>query len=355
LDFGLFHLFEATGQRSEYEMVGEQFALMQAAEDLGFSSVWAAEHHFSGYGICPSPAIALAAAAKITTRMRLGTGIVVLPFHNPIRAAEELAFVDLISGGRLDVGFGRGYRPREIAGFGIDPRRTRSIANEAMEVILQAWTQDEVSYHGEHFQVEGLGVSPKPFQQPHPRTFIGSLSPETFELVGKAGANLLFTPTFRPEEDIPRQIAEYKAAITAHGQDPTTKRIGALRMIYVADTNEQALAEIDGPMQWFYAIANEQNQALDDTPLDEVAKYNNRPSNLDQLLANGNLVAGDPEYVLDVLQKMQDEWNLTDLLLWTRIGGLEVDKVLHSMELFSEHVMPALKSRSGETAAAVGD
>ena len=116
MDFGLFHLFEATGQRSEYEMVGEQFALMQAAEDLGFSSVSAAEHHFSGYGICPSPAIALAAAAQITKRMRLGTGIVVLPFHNPIRAAEELAFVDLISGGRLDVGFGRGYRPRRSPG-----------------------------------------------------------------------------------------------------------------------------------------------------------------------------------------------------------------------------------------------
>lgn len=350
MDFGTFHLFESIG-RTESEAVDEQIELMVAAEDLGFSSVWAAEHHFSEYGVCPSAVLALAAVAKLTTTIRLGTGIVVLPFHNPIRAAEELAFVDLLSHGRLEVGVGRGYRPKELAGFGIDPAESRAIANESLEIIRQAWTQDEVNFRGSHFTVEGYSVSPKPMQRPHPRLYLGSLSPETFQLVGRLDVNLLFTPTFGPGENIPAQLEQYRSAVVATGGDLQDKRIGALRMVYVADTTEQAKTEFEQARRAFGEVAHAQNQPRAHDP---VAPYQERytsraaPSSIDDAQAAGNVIAGDPDHVLRQLERMQEAWGLTDLILWTRVGGLSSDRVLHSLELFSQHVMPHLGSGSSD-------
>jgi alkanesulfonate monooxygenase SsuD/methylene tetrahydromethanopterin reductase-like flavin-dependent oxidoreductase (luciferase family) len=258
MDFGTFHLFESIGQ-DEQTAIADQIDLMVAAEDHGFSSVWAAEHHFSDYGLLPSPVLGLAAVARSTSTIRLGTGIVVLPFHNPIRVAEELAFLDNLSAGRLEVGVGRGYRPRELDGFGVKLAETRSITNEALEVIRQAWTLDEVDFHGAHFDIDRVPVRPKPVQRPHPRVYLGSLSPETFPLVGQLGVNLLFTPTFRAEEDIPAQVAQYRTAVREHGDDPANRRIGALRMVYVADTNERAREEFGTAWERFHMVTQAQN------------------------------------------------------------------------------------------------
>jgi luciferase family oxidoreductase group 1 len=345
MDFGTFHLFEAT-EAGDSAAIAEQIELMVMAERLGFASVWAAEHHFSDYGVCPSAALALAAVAGRTTTLRLGTGIVVLPFHNPLRVAEELAFVDQVSNGRLEVGVGRGYRPREMDGFGVDIEDSRAIAGEALEIIRQAWTEPEVNHRGEHFTVEGVPVRPKPRQRPHPPVYVGSLSPGTFELVGKLGVNLLFTPTFRPEEDIPAQIAQYKDAVVASGGDPATKRIGALRMVYVAETTERARAEFGVGWHRHNSVAGAQNSARNakEATDADLAKYRDRPADLDAAQSAGNVLAGDPEHVLAELRAMQDEWHLTDLILWTRVGGLAVEKVARSMELFSEHVMPGLQA-----------
>jgi alkanesulfonate monooxygenase SsuD/methylene tetrahydromethanopterin reductase-like flavin-dependent oxidoreductase (luciferase family) len=142
MKFGMLHLFENPVEKTEYQIVKEQLGLMKAAEDLGFDSIWPAEHHFTEYGYCGSPALSLAAIAAETKRIRLGTGIVVLPFHNPIRVAEEFAMLDLMSDGRVDFGAGRGYQPIEYKGFQIDQVKSRGIFNESLEVILQAWTQE---------------------------------------------------------------------------------------------------------------------------------------------------------------------------------------------------------------------
>ena len=352
MDFGTFHLFETRPGRSDQQAISEQLDLMQAAEGLGFTSVWAAEHHFGDYGICPSAQLALAAVARTTKTLRLGTGIVVLPFHNPIRVAEELAFVDAISNGRLDVGLGRGYRAKEMRGFGVDSSETREIFRESIDVILQAWTQDRVNFSGKYFQIEDLELRPKPVQQPHPRTWVGSLSPETFELVGRLGANLLFTPRFTPEEDVPAEIENYRRAVRAAGQDPSTKRVGALRFIYVSDSTEQARREFREPSEWFHGEASRQNAPQSG---DRVADYQRqyireRGYDFDERLASGGVIAGDPDHVIEQLEKMQETWQLTDLIMWTRVGGLETSKVLHSMELTSRYIIPHFKQDSSSAA-----
>ena len=130
MKFGMLHLFETPNGRSERQMLEEQMNLMESAEGFGFDSLWPAEHHFSEYGVCGSPALNLAANARTTKKIRLGTGIVVLPLNNPLRVAEDFAMLDQLSGGRVEFGVGRGYQPIEFEGFGIDQAKSRELFDE---------------------------------------------------------------------------------------------------------------------------------------------------------------------------------------------------------------------------------
>ena len=141
MEFGMLHLFENPINKTEGQIIHEQMELMVEAESLGFDSTWPAEHHFSEYGFCGSPQLTLAAVAAKTTKINLCTGVVVLPFHHPIRVAEDFAFLDHLSGGRIRLGLGRGYQPIEYKGFGIQQDRSRDIFREGVEIIRKAWTE----------------------------------------------------------------------------------------------------------------------------------------------------------------------------------------------------------------------
>ena len=146
---GMLHLFENPVGKTEHQIIKEQMELMYEAENLGFDSVWPAEHHFSEYGYCASPQVSLAAVAARTKRIRLGTGVVVLPFHNPIRVAEDFAFLDLMSDGRVDLGIGRGYQPIEYKGFGLADKQAVS-----RELFDEATTLRYLSSLGSHDLVQ---------------------------------------------------------------------------------------------------------------------------------------------------------------------------------------------------------
>ena len=173
--FGMLHLFENPVHKTEHDIIHEQMELMRAAEETGFDSVWPAEHHFTEYGYCASPALSLAAIASQTKRIRLGTGIVVLPMNHPLRVAEDYAFLDHLSNGRIDLGVGRGYQPLEFQRYGIDQSTTRGQFQEALEVIQQAWTRDTVSFEGEHYRFHEVPVRPKPLQQPCPPIWMAAI------------------------------------------------------------------------------------------------------------------------------------------------------------------------------------
>ncbi len=362
MKFGMLHLFESPQGRSEREIIGEQLDLMQAAEGAGFDSIWPAEHHFTEYGYCVSPALTLAAIARVTERIRLGTGVVVLPFHDPIRVAEEYAFLDVMSGGRLEFGVGRGYQPVEFKGHGVDPAKSHGLFRESLEIILQAWTQERVDYHGQHFNINDQPVRPKPLQQPHPPVWIASLSPESFELCGQVGANLLYSPTFTPEDKarqgITKRLAAYRQALRDGGYDPATKRIGALRMIYVAESNAQARREFEQPVLWYYrTISNYIAPPLGQEPLPSYELYTKTRDfaakvDYDALIEGGAVIAGDPDYCCRRLEAYQEEYGFTDLLCWTRLGGMDPHKVMRSMELMQQHVIPHFKETEKAAAPA---
>ena len=149
MKFGMLHFFEhPAGGKSERQIFREQLDCMRAAEDMGFDSIWVPEHHSTEYGFSASPMVTLAAIASVTKRIRLGSGVLVLPFNDPIRVAEEGAMVDLMSDGRLDLGVGRGFQPIEYQGFTVDQSKSREIFDEALDVIVRAWTEEPMSFKG---------------------------------------------------------------------------------------------------------------------------------------------------------------------------------------------------------------
>ena len=353
MKLGMLHLFENPVGKTEHQIIREQMSLMYEAENLGFDSVWPAEHHFSEYGYCASPQVSLAAVAARTKRIRLGTGVVVLPFHNPIRVAEDFAFLDLMSDGRVDLGVGRGYQPMEYRGFGIETKQeqSREIFDEAIRLIRACWTQERVTFNGKHYQVNDLEVRPKPLQQPHPPIYMACLSPATFALAGQYGFNVLMSGAFGLSPEGAKQgIADYRAARKAAGFDPATGQIALLLKLYVADTMDGARKDYAGPVTWYYrTIAKYVAPPPDQAPVKSYEMYaatRRAAETLDfDALADGPLmVCGDVDHCVEKLRRVAQEYGFNELLCWTRIGGLETRKVLRAMELMSGDVMPRLRN-----------
>src|SRR5512132_449854 len=166
--FGTFFFFQAAPGLTHEEVVHRELEQMEWTEELGFDQIWLTEHHFIDYGLSVDPAALASAAASRTRRIRIGLAAAILPFHHPLRLAEQMALVDIISGGRLDVGVGRGNRPAEFRGFRVPQEQSRDRFDEAVEIMQRAWTEERFSYDGRFFQVPELSVIPKPVQKPHP-------------------------------------------------------------------------------------------------------------------------------------------------------------------------------------------
>jgi luciferase family oxidoreductase group 1 len=352
LRFGMLHLFENPLVKTEHQIVKEQLDLMQAAEDLGFDSIWPAEHHFTEYGYCASTALMLAPIARVTKRIRLGTGVAILPFHNPLRVAEEFALLDLMSDGRLDFGVGRGYQPIEYAGFQIDQSKSRGLFKESLDIVLQAWTTGKVTYHGEHFHYDEQPVRPQPLQKPHPPVWVAGISNDTFAHVGKLGCNLLCTQVFGPfSTDL---IDQYRGALAANGHDPEKKNIAVLCMAYVAETREQALRDFVEPVLWYYRTIAK--YIAGDRVIPGYEAYNDAralaaAANWDELIASGAVICGNPDQVIQQMEAVRDRYHATDVLLWTRLGGFESKNVMKSMLLMEKYVFPHFRKRTPKVAA----
>jgi alkanesulfonate monooxygenase SsuD/methylene tetrahydromethanopterin reductase-like flavin-dependent oxidoreductase (luciferase family) len=168
----------------------EVLELLAHAEQLGFDACWIGEHHFQGDGFAASPLVMATAVARATTRMRIGSYVLVLPLHNALRVAEEAAAVDVLSGGRLDFGVGMGYLPVEFASFGVDRRARRQRMLEGVDVVRGLWTTDGFSYAGEHYAFQDLSIRPRPLQQPHPPLWMSARSEGAARRAARLGASM---------------------------------------------------------------------------------------------------------------------------------------------------------------------
>jgi alkanesulfonate monooxygenase SsuD/methylene tetrahydromethanopterin reductase-like flavin-dependent oxidoreductase (luciferase family) len=209
------------------------------AEALGFRSTFLVEHHFTGYGQVSATLNLLTWLGARTTRLRLGTAVLVLPWHNPVLLAEQAATLDLLSGGRLDFGIGKGYRYNEFRGFAVPMSEADARFDEGLEVILRAWTANKpFSHQGKYWRFEEIVVEPPTAQKPHPPIWMGAGSPRSIRRVAEQGYNLLLGQYSSPE-DIGRSIAVYRAAVEASGRHYDPMQVGVARAFFVTESRTE--------------------------------------------------------------------------------------------------------------------
>jgi alkanesulfonate monooxygenase SsuD/methylene tetrahydromethanopterin reductase-like flavin-dependent oxidoreductase (luciferase family) len=213
------------------------------AETLGFHSSFSVEHHFSGWNQVSATLMLLTALAMRTTTLRLGTAVIVPPWHNPVLLAEEAATLDLLSGGRLDLGIGKGYRHSEFRGFQIPPEEAEARFEEAVQVMTRAWTtRSRFSHQGRFWHFEDIVVEPPPAQTPHPPLWVAAGNPHSIKRAAARGFNLILDQYASPAT-LAERIGIYKAEREANGLDFDPMQVAVARQLYVAkDTADKEAA-----------------------------------------------------------------------------------------------------------------
>ncbi|MCI0781724.1 MAG: LLM class flavin-dependent oxidoreductase, partial [Chloroflexi bacterium] len=241
MKFALFILASWTepDASAQSRIYGEAVEQIQYAEELGFDSVWIAEHHSSRYGIFPSLMPILTYVAAKTKKIRIGAGVSVLPFHNPIFLAEESAMMDVLSGGRLEFGVGRGSTAYEYGNFQIDFDSRDARSQEALDIILGLWTTPRFSYHGEFYQVNDVTLAPSPVQKPHPPVFLAvSRTPASVDVAVSRDLPIL-TSFSTPEADNLGLFSLYAERCAAAGKPPNIERMPYFRFVYLSEDEKE--------------------------------------------------------------------------------------------------------------------
>jgi alkanesulfonate monooxygenase SsuD/methylene tetrahydromethanopterin reductase-like flavin-dependent oxidoreductase (luciferase family) len=351
--FGTYYFLQAPPRLDHPEVIRREIEQMAWTEELGFDSIWLTEHHFIEYGLSVSPAVLAAAAAMRTQRTRIGLAAAILPFHDPVRLAEELAMVDILSGGRLDVGVGRGNRPVEFEGYRVPQIESRERFEEALEIVVRAWTRERFSFEGRHFTIPEVRVIPKPLQQPHPPLYVVCVSPDTIENTALRGLPMLNSLLRGPIDPLVQQRDTYVKACRKAGRSEAEiaqllGRWGVSRHIYVAPTDAQAVAEARDAEMWYqealrrFLIPEDIDRVHPllqpgfRTLADRMAKVT-----WEQLVTE-TLAFGSPDTVADKIAELRD-LGVGEVLCWMNFGGLPQSLVRRSMELFAREVLPRFR------------
>jgi alkanesulfonate monooxygenase SsuD/methylene tetrahydromethanopterin reductase-like flavin-dependent oxidoreductase (luciferase family) len=339
--------------RSDAEVFAEHMALGDLAEPLGFDSLWALEHHFTGYAMSPSPTQLLSYYAGRTKRVTLGTCVIVLPWHDPVRVAEQIALLDVMSGGRCIFGFGRGAASVEYAGFRIPMEEARPRFVEAAQIVVKALTNDVFSWEGEHFQIPPTSIRPRPISHPERRFYASSVSPESAEIMAKLGFGVLVI--MQNEWPIAAaDIDRYRELARSVGHTPRPPVI--LTNVSCADSREEAqeravtylsrkwdsidkhyhfsdghLASVKG--YEFYGKMTKTYAKMKDPGFREKATD----------FYVKIQVVGTPDDCLQQLAELRRLTGLDHLVTEFGFGGMPHEQAELSMRLFADRVVPVLQ------------
>jgi alkanesulfonate monooxygenase SsuD/methylene tetrahydromethanopterin reductase-like flavin-dependent oxidoreductase (luciferase family) len=349
MDFGLFYLMQRDEQWSEQAVYDSDVRQMLAAEGLGYSSVWIAEHHFNDYGLCPAPTVLAAHVAARTTTLRVGMGVSLLPLHHPVDLAEQLAVLDVISGGRLDVGIGRGGTLQDYQTFRSDRDDSRARVEEGIELIRHCWSGAPFDFAGRFHTAEGLHVRPRPVQRPHPPLYIAANSEDSVLSAARLGLPAL-SSFFVPIPELQRRHAVYREASRATGRaereiDALERQGWGMRVVHVAPTREDALRATEGPFMGYQRkMAVLRSDATGGTVPSSFDRSLLRLRTFPEYLADGWALIGTAGEVRDGLQKYLDATGYQHVLLLMALPGMATDLVLRSMRMFAEQVAPAMEA-----------
>ena len=335
LEFGVFDHLDRNDLplREYYE---QRLKVIEALDRSGFYAYHVAEHHFTPLGMAPSPSVFLSAIAQRTTRLRFGTFVYALPVHHPLRVLEEICMLDHMSGGRLEIGFGRGSVPFEISYYGQNAEERQQIYAERLELILKAFTVKTLTWNGRYDQFENVPMEMESFQKPHPPLWYGAHSPDSAERAARKGLNMVTNDM----PDNARAIVARYRQIWRDVQGPATlPKMGVVRFIVVADSDASAMAIARRAyLRWraSFTYLSELNGTMPNSPL--------RAESFDALIGQGQAIAGSPETVRAFLAAQVEDSKVNYIVGQFCFGDLTLEEMLRSVELFSTQVKPTLQA-----------
>jgi alkanesulfonate monooxygenase SsuD/methylene tetrahydromethanopterin reductase-like flavin-dependent oxidoreductase (luciferase family) len=339
MKFGVFFLLQSPDMRPATDLYNDVLEQAEVAERLGFDHVWLAEHHFSSYGYSPQPLMLAVAVAQRTRRIRIGTGVLVLPLHNPVRLAEEIAMADVLSDGRIDVGIGRGYQPYEFERFGLDLADSRERYNETLDIILKALSNQTFSYEGKYFNIPPTTIFPRPVQTPHPPVWTVAQSADSIRFTVQRGYNCLMSGPLPLLREF-RSIFDQEVAANG-GRAP--ELLGTHRYMYVADTEEEALANIQHPL-WHWRVAGHLKAGTARVTADGGAIPDvmpEEPSIPDY--RRDYLLWGTTDYVIERIREYQELTGVNYLSCFLSLGTIPKEKLIQEMEIIADKIMPVFR------------
>ena len=305
-------------------------------EELGYDNVWLTEHHFTEDGYNPALLPTASAIATRTRQIRIGSFIVILPYQHPVRAAEDVACVDIFSNGRFDFGIGQGYSYHEWNALCMDRSTRGERTREGIDIIKKLFTEDRVTYDGKYTQIKNMTLSPKSVQQPHPPIWIGARGPKAIKNAAKLGYHLMATLG-------PDPAPLFIETLKEEGFDPAKFNIAQLRMVYVAETTTQAWDECEDHLWHLLTFYQDILAEAKDAPGDEKPLPASSAKELRNSSIADTMMIGSPDDVGKKLEQFCQDFHCTDFIMDMQLPGLEPAKATRSMELFAAELMPSFK------------
>jgi len=334
MEFGVFdHLDRNDLPLADY--YEERLRLIEAYDEAGFHAYHLAEHHATPLGMAPSPGVFLSAVAQRTRRLRFGPLVFALPLHHPLRMIEEICMLDHLSGGRFDIGFGRGSSPIELAYYGQDPAIAQEVYAEGLELLLQGLTRERVDFAGKHFCFRDVPMEIAPLQKPHPPIWYGVHAAESAARAARRGLN---TVSLDPPAETRACTECYQAIWNTLRPGAPLPRLGLGRFIVVAPSDAEALRLARRAYTRWHASFTHLFR------LHGRSQAHPRPADFDTLVARGQGIAGSPSTVTRFLRAQLAETGCNYVVGQFAFGDLSLDEMLRSVALFAAEVMPPLHS-----------
>jgi alkanesulfonate monooxygenase SsuD/methylene tetrahydromethanopterin reductase-like flavin-dependent oxidoreductase (luciferase family) len=354
-----FAIWDNTGPRpgsSPGDVYRQHLDEIALADAGGFDHYWFFEHHLSPTALMPAPNLMIAAAAGRTRRMRLGNMVNVLPYRNPLLLAEEVAMLDSLTGGRLDVGIGRGGKASEYQSFCLDPAHSRAMFRESIDAMVRIWSDEIFAFEGRFFKFDkNAALSPPLVQRPHPPVFVTANSEESLRFA--AERDFSFVQLDSLIDDCKRDQDFYRAIQRASGFAPRP-RLCLTREVYVAPTDEEARGFAKKHLLEYWNLWGRFTQFVNAgaVPASFEAWYQRAPRlfamSYDELVESGMVLAGAPETVARQILRHGEMLDLRALVGSFQLGTMPHERVIDSLRLFAAEVMPRVKAASRAPVAA---
>lgn len=353
MDFGIFNVMQQRHHdKSSQQIVDEAVDQTRVAEQLGFSRAWYAEHHFSNYSLCPSPLMMVAHCAALTSRIRLGSAVLVAPLYTPARLLAEIALTDTFTKGRLDIGFGTGYQNYEFERFGVDLDKNREMTHELLDMIQAGLTQPNFTYDGSYYKQPKTAISIRPVQQPIPPIWFAGNDPKLHRRAAREGHTVFISGVLGSNNRLLRSRQSVEDSYRAEGVDPANMKLGVLRFAFVSKDKKKVEHYVDcARYQQRLAVSLKLREEtvvneymIEEKPYDAELPFEKMAE---------NIPAGDVETVTERLVDLITKVRPTHIAIQPQLGDISHRDSLDCMELFMSDVVPGIEKALGRPLAEI--